>query len=111
MDLGLELAKFDIIKAQSLKDYEEKYTPKTVCANFKGIHQKPHAQVRDFRARVLAIIRKIYDSQIPSSGQWPYRGQRGALCEQASLSPPTFDFTFTLSNYRWFGPHEIFNLS
>ena len=46
-------------------------------------------------------------SQNPSSGQWlPYRGRRGALCEQPSLFPPTFDFSFTLSNYRGFGPHD-----
>ena len=42
-----------------------------------------------------------------SSGQWlPYRGQRGALCEQPSLFPPTFDFSFTLSDDRGFGPHD-----
>jgi hypothetical protein len=60
-DFGIDLTVWNTVKAQFLRDYEKKYSAKTLCANFKEVHQRPHETVRDFWARVSALFRKMYE--------------------------------------------------
>ena len=38
---GINLTKWNDIKSALLRDYETKFTTKTICANFRDLHQKP----------------------------------------------------------------------
>ena len=59
---GIDLKKFNDIKVAFIRDYETKFTAKTICANFRDLHQKPQETVRDYWAKVSGIFRKMYEA-------------------------------------------------
>ena len=59
---GINLTKWNNIKTALLRDYETKFTAKTICANFRELHQKPQETLRDYWAKVFGIYRKMYEA-------------------------------------------------
>ena len=57
---GIDLTKWNDIKTAFLRDYETKFMAKTICANFRDLHQKPQETVRDYWAKVSSIYCKMY---------------------------------------------------
>ena len=59
---GIDLTYWNDIKNTFLRDYEMKFTAKTICANFRDLHQKPQETVRDYWAKVSGIYCKMYEA-------------------------------------------------
>ena len=59
---NLDLTKWEVIQKEFLKDFERKYTAKTICANFKDMQQKPTENVRDYWAKISGTFRKLFEA-------------------------------------------------
>jgi len=58
----LDLKQWATIRAEFLKNFDPKGTAKTICSNFKDLHQKPNKLVTTFRDRISKVFRKIEDA-------------------------------------------------
>ena len=65
---GLDLTNWDVIRKEFLKDYKRNFTAKTICANFKGLQQKPLKAVHDYWAKVCGIFLKMYEAALEKMG-------------------------------------------
>ena len=58
----LDLKQWATIRSEFLKNFDPKGTAKTICSNFKDLHQKPNELVTTFRDRISKVFRKIEDA-------------------------------------------------
>ena len=60
---GLDVADWDVIKAEFLETYEPKYSAKTTCANFTDLNQKSEESINDYVYRVQTAHKRLTDNK------------------------------------------------
>jgi len=55
----IDTKNWEVVKERFLLNYDKKGTAKTICTNFKDLHQKPRECVNDFFARLASVFEKM----------------------------------------------------